>query len=126
MKTESLKKYLDRYTKSASKVEGLTESEVVTNQREGLQDGELLMSAVRKAPMTFAEFLDRAQEFVNEEENFQSRREYRGETKRKNDGDDENADFKKSKPEPRETRNAPRPPIAEKFRTYTPLNTSQD
>ena len=55
-----MKKYLDRYTKSASKVEGLTESKAVTNLREGLQDGELLKSAVRKAPKNLAEFLARA------------------------------------------------------------------
>ena len=59
-KTESLKKYIDRYTKSASKVEGFTESKAITNLCEGLQDGELLKSVVRKAPKTLAEFLAQA------------------------------------------------------------------
>ena len=77
-------KYLDRFTKSASKVGGLIDSEAITTLCEGLQDGELLKSMVRKAPRTLAEFLARAQIFVNEEEYLWSWKEYRGETKRKN------------------------------------------
>ena len=125
-KTESLKKYLDRYIKSASKVEGLTESEAVTNLREGLQDGELLKSAVRKAPKTLAEFIARAQEFVNEEEYFQSRKEFHGEIKRRSDDPEEKIEVKKARTEDKAIRNNPRPLLAEKFQNYTPLNTSRE
>ena len=56
-KAETLKSYVRRFTKEINTVEGFIDIDVIDALREGLQEGELLKSMVRKEPKTFAEFL---------------------------------------------------------------------
>ena len=94
-KNESLKNYLDRFNKGANRIEGLTDTDAITTQREGLQEGELLSSMVRLAPKLFVEFLARAQEFINEGEYFKRWRVYHNNGKQKYDSKASGSDSKK-------------------------------
>ena len=63
-KGESLKGYIRRFTKEINTLGKFTNGDVIAALREGLQEGELLRSMVRKEPKTFGEFLTRAQEYI--------------------------------------------------------------
>ena len=89
---ESLKKYIDRFSEGMNLIDKFTDSDVLSALREGLQEGELLTSIIRRAPKTFGEFLARVQEFVNVEEYLQSRKSHKGEGKRKNESEAKEGD----------------------------------
>ena len=91
-KDETLKKYIDRFSEGMNLVDEFTDNDVLSALREGLQEGELLTSIIRRAPKTFGEFLARAQEFVNVEEYLQSRKSHKGEGKRKNESEAKEGD----------------------------------
>ena len=79
---ESLKSYIRRFTKEINTVERFTDRDVITALREGLQEGELLRSMIRKEPKTFVEFLNRAQEYIKVDDYLHNRREHKAEKKR--------------------------------------------
>ena len=95
-KDETLKKYIDRFSEGMNLVEDFTDNDILSALREGLQEGELLTSIIRRAPKTFGEFLARAQEFVNIEDYLQSRKTQKGEGKRKSETDAKESDSKKA------------------------------
>ena len=95
-KDETLKKYIDRFSEGMNLVEDFTDNDILSALREGLQEGKLLTSIIRRAPKTFGEFLARVQEFVNIEDYLQSRKTQKGEGKRKSETDEKEIDPKKA------------------------------
>ena len=84
-KDETIKKYIDRFSEGMNLVQDFTDSNMLSAFLEGLQEGELLFSIIRKAPKTFEEFLALAQEFINVKEYLQSLKNHKGEGKHKNE-----------------------------------------
>ena len=125
-KDESLKKYIDRFSEGMNLIDEFTDSDVLSALREGLQEGELLTSIIRRAPKTFGEFLARAQEFVNVEEYLQSRKSHKGEGKRKSESEAKESDSKKTKVENKTAKDNKKPLIAPRFQTFTPLNATPE
>ena len=128
-KAETLKSYIRRFTKEINTVEGFTDVDVIGALREGLQEGEQLRSMVRKEPKTFTEFLTRAQEYIKVDDYLQSRKEHKGEGKRKGESEaktEKAEENEKPKVETKQARNEAKPPLADKFRAYTPLTTTPD
>ena len=125
-KDETLKKYIDRFSEGMNLVDEFTDTDVLSALREGLQEGELLTSIIRRAPKTFGEFLARAQEFVNVEEYLQSRKNHKGEGKRKSESEAKEGDSKKMKVEKNAAKDNKKPSIAPRFQAFTPLNTTPE
>ena len=65
---ETLKKYIDCFSEGIDLVDKFTDTDVLPTLQEGLQEGELLTSIIRRALKNCGEFLARAQEFINVEE----------------------------------------------------------
>ena len=62
-------------------MEKFTDREAIAALREGLQEGELLRSMIRKEPKTFNEFLTRSHEYIKVNDYLQTRREQNEEKK---------------------------------------------
>ena len=83
----------------------------------------------RKEPKTFVEFLIHAQEYIKVDKYLQSRKDHKddgkpkGESEVKAEKDEEN---KRQRTKTKSTRNEARPPLADKFSTYTTLTTTPD
>ena len=103
-----------------------TDSDVLSTLREGLQEGELLTSIVRRVPKTFGEFLARAQEFVNVKEYLESRKSHKGKGERKSESEAKEGDSMKTKVENKTAKDNKKPPIAPRFQAFTPLNVTPE
>ena len=80
---------------------------------------------VRKEPKIFAKFLTCAQEYINVDNYLHSRKDHKGDEKRKKEDEvkaEKVEENKKQRTETKLTRNEARPPRADKFRTYTSLD----
>ena len=77
-------------------MERFTDRDVITTLREGLQEGELLRSMIRKEPKTFVEFLNRAQEYIKVDDYLHNRREHKAEKKRTSETETEETKKQKS------------------------------
>ena len=69
---ESLKDYIRRITKEINTLEKFTVGDVIAALREGLQEGELLRSMIRKEPKMFNKFLTRAHEYIKVDDYLQT------------------------------------------------------
>ena len=98
-KNESLKDYIRRFTKEINTLEKFTDGDAIAALREGLQEGELLRSMIRKEPKTFNEFLTRAHEYIKVDDYLQTRQEHKGEKKRASETETEETKKQKSNAE---------------------------
>ena len=98
-KNESLKDYVRRFTKEINTLEKFTDGDAIAALREGLQEGELLRSMIRKEPKTFNEFLTRAHEYIKVDDYLQTRQEHKGEKKRASETETEETKKQKSNAE---------------------------
>ena len=80
-------------------METFTDGDVIAALREGLQEGELLRSMIRKEPKTFNEFLTRAHEYIKVDDYLQTRQEHKGEKKRASETETEKTKKQKSNAE---------------------------
>ena len=81
-KNESLKGYIQRFTKVINTLEKFTYRAAITALREDLQEGKLLRSMARREPKTFNEFLTCAHEYIKVDDYLQTRQEHKGDKKR--------------------------------------------
>ena len=81
-KNESLKGYIQRFTKVINTLEKFTYGDAIAALWEDLQESKLLRSMVRKEPKAFNKFLTRAHEYIKVDDYLQTQQEQNEEKKR--------------------------------------------
>jgi hypothetical protein len=127
--TESLKDYLQRFNRERVEAEDMSESVVLTAAINGLwHKGPFVLELAKRTPTTLQEFMEKAEEFISQEEMMRMYAEREAKPKEQikkkesHKGEGASNQWKNSK------KSSKRPekgkPIAEREFNFTPLNTS--
>jgi hypothetical protein len=127
--TEPLKDYLQRFNKERVEAEEMSESVVLTAAINGLwHKGPFVLELAKKTPTTLREFMEKAEEFINQEEMVRMYAERDAKPKeqakkkefRKGEGASSQGKSSKKDAKPFEKKK----PITEREYNFTPLNSS--